>query len=569
MEYNLSPNFLIYFHGNAEHIFGNELFGFHFAREFHINIIFVEYKGYSIYKGKPDSKTILDDSLIVYDFIRNNFNNEEVKIISCGRSLGTSPAIYLASKKRVDALITISAFESIKTVAKSFFAGLLFPDIFKSIDNISDVNCPALFIHGQKDSLISYTNSENLYNKCKTEKSKKYIYLGSNMTHNQVDFKEDIVIPIKNFFDKLSILTKSKNCLDIKNPNFKKLFETPQYIQLFIEDKTFNISEFSKLNEKSISCSEDTLILPLSNEYFVYTSNNILYLCKYYDIIFQEEEKEGNIIYLYSIKHNKFVYITDRGDLKIYTFDIDKITFINKILLNKPKKIIHSHEDIFYILGNSFVKLKIKEAEDEEPEKIKEISYFTDNNNNDIQFNNFSDILEVTKNIIVLSSIEKKIFISICIEKNIIITSKEISPTIKNNLYKLNENEFAVIEELKISIFNSTSFDCMNRIDIKPYDLFYFINEEKIILTKNDKKHNVEQFNLKENNYYKEGQLVISNYPNEIKQIHLTGNKTCFITLIKSISKILFFQTKIEYKIEIWNNMKKDKTNSNSLCEII
>ena len=39
------------------------------AREFHMNIIIVEYKGYSIYKGNPDPESILNDSLIVYDFI--------------------------------------------------------------------------------------------------------------------------------------------------------------------------------------------------------------------------------------------------------------------------------------------------------------------------------------------------------------------------------------------------------------------------------------------------------------------------------------------------------------------
>ena len=463
-------------------------------------------------------------------------------------------------------MITISAFESIKTVANSFFAGLLFPDIFKSIDNISNVQCPALFIHGKKDSLISYTNSENLYKKCMTEENKKDIYLGSNMTHNQVDFKEDIVTPIKKFFDKLSIISKSKNFLDIKNPNFKKLFETPQYIQLFIEEKMFNISKFSKLNEKSISCSEDTLILPLSNEYFVYSSKNILYFCKYYDIISQEKEEEGNIIYLYSILDNKFVYITNKGDLKIYIFDMDKITFINNITLNKPRKIIHSHYNIFYVLGNNFVKLKIKETEDEEPEKVNEILNLNDMNNNDIQFKYFCDILEVRKNIIVMSSIEKKYFVSFCIEENKIIAFKQISPKITNNLYKLNENEFAIIEELKISIFNSTNFDFINDINIKPYHLLYFINEEKIIFTKEDNKHIINQLNLKQNN--EEGRLEIEFYPTEIKQIHLTKNKTCFISLIKSINK-LFLKETIEYKIEIWDNIEKEKTNSNSICGII
>ena len=33
-----------------------------------MNIIIVEYPGYSIYPGKPDAEIILNDSLIVYDY---------------------------------------------------------------------------------------------------------------------------------------------------------------------------------------------------------------------------------------------------------------------------------------------------------------------------------------------------------------------------------------------------------------------------------------------------------------------------------------------------------------------
>ena len=68
IEYNCCSNFLLYFHGNAEDIFSCELLGFHIARELQMNIIIVEYPGYSIYPGKPDSEIILNDSLIVYDY---------------------------------------------------------------------------------------------------------------------------------------------------------------------------------------------------------------------------------------------------------------------------------------------------------------------------------------------------------------------------------------------------------------------------------------------------------------------------------------------------------------------
>jgi len=253
MEYDLSSNFLIYFLGNAEHIFMNVLFGFHFAREFKINVIMVEYKGYSIYKGKTDPNSILEGSEIVCNFIKENFKSKELKIITCRRSLGYSDAIYLASKQLVDALITIIEFESIKNIGSQFYVGLLFPDIFKSIDYIPKVKCPVLFIHGEKDLLISCKQSKDLYEKCSTNEDKKINALRPSMVHNEVDFKKDIISPIKNFIDKMNKLninftSKLKNILNPKDKIFKKIFEIPEIIfSNLLKKKCFKFQNSQKL----------------------------------------------------------------------------------------------------------------------------------------------------------------------------------------------------------------------------------------------------------------------------------------------------------------------------------
>lgn len=35
-----------------------------------INVLAMEYSGYSIHKGKPNSDTIKDDAIIVYNFVK-------------------------------------------------------------------------------------------------------------------------------------------------------------------------------------------------------------------------------------------------------------------------------------------------------------------------------------------------------------------------------------------------------------------------------------------------------------------------------------------------------------------
>ena len=64
-----SSNFLIYFHGNSEHIFQIEYYGLDFRSFLEMNVIMVEYPGYSLYMdNNPGPNTFLSDSLIVYDW---------------------------------------------------------------------------------------------------------------------------------------------------------------------------------------------------------------------------------------------------------------------------------------------------------------------------------------------------------------------------------------------------------------------------------------------------------------------------------------------------------------------
>lgn len=115
---------MIVFHGNAEDIFSARIFAESLFKKTKMNIIMVEYPGYSIYKGEPNADIILKNTEIVYDFIKNKFNLSDKNIFIFGRSIGTSPAIYLASKRKPNALCVISSFTSIRAVANNLVGPL-------------------------------------------------------------------------------------------------------------------------------------------------------------------------------------------------------------------------------------------------------------------------------------------------------------------------------------------------------------------------------------------------------------------------------------------------------------
>ena len=233
-DFNKSKNFLLFFHGNAEDIFGARIMAEKMKNKLNINIIIIEYPGYSLYiSSSKNSDIILENTMIVYDYIKEIFNLNDNNIFVFGRSIGTSPAIYLSSKRKPNALFVISGFSSIRAVADNLVGPfkVLLKDRFFSIDYIKKVTCPILFIHGQKDNLIPFNETLKLKDMCHCPYE---VSLPEQMTHNDFNLEEDIILPIQIFISKNCPLDEEKNQFDFRNKNFIKLFKTPSYLEKLI-----------------------------------------------------------------------------------------------------------------------------------------------------------------------------------------------------------------------------------------------------------------------------------------------------------------------------------------------
>ena len=233
---NKNKNFMIVFHGNAEDIYSAKIFAEALYQKTLMNIVMVEYPGYSIYKGESDADTILQNTEIVYDFIKNLFHISDKNIYIFGRSIGTSPAIYLASKRKPNALFVISSFTSIRAVADNLVGPLkyLLKDRFNSKEYIKNVTCPILFIHGQSDPLIPYKETVLLKEQCNCPYE---VQLPKEMTHNDFDLDEDIIEPIYEFIKKNCIVDKDENKLNNIEEEVDKMMIMPEDIKNYIDEK--------------------------------------------------------------------------------------------------------------------------------------------------------------------------------------------------------------------------------------------------------------------------------------------------------------------------------------------
>jgi len=164
----------------------------------------------------------------------NNIKNITKKnIFVLGRSLGTGPAIYLASKRSPAATFLISPYTTFAAVGKHSkeedFLSLL--NHFRSIDYVEQIKSPLLFIHGKIDQLIKYNESIKLYEKCSKDIIKE-IDLIDEIGHNfyLTDWGDKIIPLIKNFINKYGLLNNSEIeqiIIDFDN----KFYEIPEEIK--------------------------------------------------------------------------------------------------------------------------------------------------------------------------------------------------------------------------------------------------------------------------------------------------------------------------------------------------
>jgi len=86
-------------------------------------------------------------------------------VILLGRSIGSGPASYVASKRTPQAVVLISAYTSVNNLIGDHFNSCVKPFISERFDNLSCMNTitsPVLLIHGLKDTLIKPKNSQDL-----------------------------------------------------------------------------------------------------------------------------------------------------------------------------------------------------------------------------------------------------------------------------------------------------------------------------------------------------------------------------------------------------------------------
>jgi fermentation-respiration switch protein FrsA (DUF1100 family) len=168
-------------------------------------------------------------------------------IIIFGRSIGTGPSTYLASERKVTALVLISPMLSIQNVFKDILGSLVsmfVNDKFENYKRIEKVKCPVLIIHGQNDTLIKFYHSTELYNRVKAPCE---LILPENMDHNEFDFYQEFSEPLLDFISRNGVFANTQPSSNVFNSD---LYKTPESFKMPLKNWNIITNILKKLSFK-------------------------------------------------------------------------------------------------------------------------------------------------------------------------------------------------------------------------------------------------------------------------------------------------------------------------------
>jgi fermentation-respiration switch protein FrsA (DUF1100 family) len=165
---NAAGYWLLICHGNAGNLseFGRPA---HYAglRGLGVNLLAFDYRGYGESQGVPTEAGLYEDATAAYRYLRQERGVLPERILIFGHSLGSAVAVDLASREPAAGLILEGALTSVMERGQELYPYIPVRWIgrsrFSSIDKISRVTIPKLFLHARADDVIPLAHGRRLF----------------------------------------------------------------------------------------------------------------------------------------------------------------------------------------------------------------------------------------------------------------------------------------------------------------------------------------------------------------------------------------------------------------------
>ena len=202
--------FVIYLHGNACDVGDCAEEAMKLAIGLSSHVIVPEYPGYGVADGISHEESVNTIVKATVKYCVKYLLAPQSRMIIFGRSIGTGPATWLARLMCVQngapaGLVLQSPFTSIRDLAARYIGvgRYAIGDGWNIMENLAEVECPVLLLHGDQDEIIPYEHSNKLVDTmhvvnadrvpCKPPSISMFTQHGAD--HNNYEVKAHIVVP--------------------------------------------------------------------------------------------------------------------------------------------------------------------------------------------------------------------------------------------------------------------------------------------------------------------------------------------------------------------------------------
>ena len=128
------------------------------------DIVTFHYRGYTPSEGAPSAEALIADAPLVYDLAVERLKPK--RVVAVGFSIGSGIAAKLAAKRKLDGLILVTPFDSLKGVAQSMFPwlpiGLFFEHEIDAATALEHADEAVAIIQAQRDEIVPSDRTEAL-----------------------------------------------------------------------------------------------------------------------------------------------------------------------------------------------------------------------------------------------------------------------------------------------------------------------------------------------------------------------------------------------------------------------
>lgn len=167
-------------------------------------IVAFHYRGYAPSTGSPSGEALIADAPLIHDLAVEQVKPK--RVVAIGFSIGSGVAARLASARKLDGLILVTPFDSLRAVAQSMFPwlpiGTFFEHEIDAASALEKADVPVAIIAAEHDEIVPSERTAALRRRVHRLSFDRTI---SGAGHNDIYARSDFHDAIREAFDRFKL----------------------------------------------------------------------------------------------------------------------------------------------------------------------------------------------------------------------------------------------------------------------------------------------------------------------------------------------------------------------------